>query len=84
MGFIQNSDFKMAFPSWNNVFGIHTYTMENWKGKKIHIRNLLGFCQRTKVLAYLRNEKPKGKKYSYLKLKKKWLVFTEENCCGNT
>jgi hypothetical protein len=47
------------------------YILTQWKTereKKIHIRKLLGFCQRTKVLAYLCNEKPKGKQYSYLKI----------------
>jgi hypothetical protein len=50
---------------------ILAYIHTQWKtemGKKFILESCWGFCQRTKVLAYLRNEKPKGKKYSYLKL----------------
>jgi hypothetical protein len=39
------------------------------KGKKIHIRKLLGFLPKKKFLAYLRNEKPKGKIFIFKKEK---------------
>jgi hypothetical protein len=52
--------------------------MENRKGKKIHIRKLLGFSQRTSfgIVNAMKNQKENIHILFFLK---KWLVFTEEN-----
>jgi hypothetical protein len=55
--------------------------MENRKGKKFILETCWVFAK-DKFLPYLCNEKPKAKTFIFIYIKKKWLVFTEENSCA--